>query len=51
MPPARAVHEGMAGATSASAMARLYATPRVECPTAATNTLAMRSPSPVFSSA
>ncbi len=48
MPPARAVVEGMAGASSASAMLSPYARPSVLAPHAATNMLATRSPRPVF---
>ena len=48
MPPARAVVLGIAGASSASAIASPYARPSVLFPQAATNMLATRSPSPVF---
>ena len=49
MPPALAVVEGMAGAMRASANPRPYASPRVLLPNAFTNSVATRSPSPVFS--
>ncbi len=49
MPPARAVVLGMAGAISASATDSPYASPRVDFPNAFTNSVATRSPSPVFS--
>ena len=49
MPPARAVVLGIAGATSASATLRPYARPRVLFPKARTNSVATRSPRPVFS--
>lgn len=49
MPPARAEVEGMAGASRASATLRPYDRPNVLLPNAFTKTLAIRSPSPVFS--
>lgn len=49
MPPARAVVLGIAGATSASATLSPYARPRVLFPNARTNSVATRSPRPVFS--
>lgn len=49
MPPALAVVEGMAGAMRPSAKARPYANPSVLLPNALTNSVATRSPKPVFS--
>jgi hypothetical protein len=46
MPPARAATEGMAGASSASAMTRLYVRPSVVLPNSDTMLYAMRLPSP-----
>ena len=49
MPPARAEVEGMAGASSVSAMFKPMARPSVLLPMAFTKRLAMRCPRPVFS--
>ena len=46
MPPARAATDGMAGASSASAMTRLYVSPSVVLPNRDTMLYAMRLPSP-----
>ena len=49
MPPARAVVEGMAGASRASAAASPYASPKVLFPNHFTKMVATRRPRPVFS--
>lgn len=48
MPPALAVVEGMAGASSVSAALKPYARPRVLFPNSLTNIVATLSPKPVF---